>query len=97
MTKKKQSALKTLFPLQEKPLYLIDWIVLLLLMAVLFVSFEMRDLVHTAGCSYGFLDGHIFSFYDYLAEWGIAEDGSTGLIASYLPSVYVISRCGTCR
>ena len=43
MTKKKQSALKTLFPLQEKPLYLIDWIVLLLLMAVLFVSFEMRD------------------------------------------------------
>ncbi len=90
MTKKKQSALKTLFPLQEKPLYLIDWIVLLLLMAVLFVSFEMRDLVHTAGCSYGFLDGHIFSFYDYLAEWGIAEDGSAGLIASYLPSVYVI-------
>ncbi len=90
MTKKKFKALKNLFPLQEKPLLLIDWILLLLLMALCFLSFEMRDLVHTAGCSYGFLDGHFFDFYDYLKSSAIAEDGSVGMVASYLPTVYVI-------
>ena len=90
MTKKTGKALKNLLPLQEKPLFLLDWILLLVLMALCFVSFEMRDLVHTAGCSYGFLDGHIFDFYDYLKASAIGEDGSVGLVASYLPSVYVI-------
>ena len=90
MTKKTGKALKNLLPLQEKPLFLLDWILLLVLMALCFVSFEMRDLAHTAGCSYGFLDGHIFDFYDYLKASAIGEDGSVGLVASYLPSVYVI-------
>ena len=67
-----------------------DLVILLILMAFFFLSYEMRDLLHTAGCSYGYLDGHFFDFYDYLAEYGIAEDGSIGLHASYLPTVYLL-------
>ena len=67
-----------------------DWILLAALMLFMFLGYEMRDLFHTAGCSYGFLDGHFFSFYDYLEEYGIAENGSVGLGAGYLPTVYLI-------
>ena len=67
-----------------------DAVILLALMLFCFLSYEMRDLYHTAGCSYGYLDGHFLDFYDYLAANGIAEDGSTGLFASYLPTVYLI-------
>ena len=67
-----------------------DIVILLILMGFFFLSFEMRDLLHTAGCSYGYLDGHFFDFYDYLAEYGIAEDGTYGLHASYLPTIYLL-------
>ena len=67
-----------------------DWVILFALMAFLFLAYQMHDLAHTAGCSYGYLNGHIFDFYDYLAAHGIAEDGEPGLWASYLPTVYLI-------
>ena len=67
-----------------------DWVVLLLLMAFCFAAYQMHDLAHTAGCSYGYLNGHVFDFYDYLAAHGIAEDGEPGLWASYLPTIYLI-------
>ena len=59
-----------------------DWVILFALMAFLFLAYQMHDLAHTAGCSYGYLNGHIFDFYDYLAAHGIAEDGEPGLWAS---------------
>jgi len=67
-----------------------DAVILLLICAFCFLCYEMRDLYHTAGCSYGFLDGHFADFYDYLAESGIAEDGTVGLHASYLPTIYLL-------
>ena len=76
--------------LTEGPIRWWDYLILAALMLFCFLSYEMRDLLHTAGCSYGFLDGHILDFYDYLAAQGIAEDGTVGLHASYLPTVYVI-------
>ena len=72
------------------PVTVFDWLLFILLAGVLFLSFEMRDLFHTAGCSYGFLDGHFLDFYDYLEANGIAENGSVGLGAAYLPTVYLI-------
>ena len=67
-----------------------DWVILFALMGFLFLAYQMHDLAHTSGCSYGYLNGHIFDFYDYLAANGIAEDGEPGLWASYLPTVYII-------
>ena len=67
-----------------------DWVILAVLMAFCFFSFNMRDLLHTAGCSYGYLDGHLRGFYDYLAEFGIDEHGEAGLFAAYLPTIYLI-------
>ncbi|MBQ6550966.1 MAG: EpsG family protein [Lachnospiraceae bacterium] len=74
----------------ESPVRWYDWVILAGLLLFCFVSYEMRDLLHTAGCSYGFLDGHFLDFYDYLAESGIGEDGTVGLHASYLPTAYII-------
>ncbi|MBR3436909.1 MAG: DUF2029 domain-containing protein [Lachnospiraceae bacterium] len=67
-----------------------DWVILAALMGFLFLAYQMHDLAHTAGCSYGYLNGHILDFYDYLAANGIAEDGEPGLWASYLPTIYLI-------
>ena len=74
----------------EKPLTVWDWVLFLAIGIFCFLSYEMRDLLHNAGCSYGFLDGPILDFYDYLAKSGVAEDGSIGLHAAYLPSVYLV-------
>lgn len=76
--------------LTDGPVRFWDYLILAGLLLFCFVSYEMRDLFHTAGCSYGFLDGHFLDFYDYLAKEGIAEDGSIGLHASYMPTAYLI-------
>lgn len=76
--------------LTDGPVCWYDWLILILLAGFCFLTYEMRDLYHTAGCSYGYLDGHIFSFYDYLAESGIGEDGTVGLHAAYMPTVYLL-------
>ena len=74
----------------EGPIKWYDAAILLSICIFCFLSYTMRDILHTAGCSYGYLDGHIFDFYDYLAESGISETGSLGLHASYLPTVYIL-------
>ncbi len=67
-----------------------DWVILAVLMLFCFVVFCMSDLYHTTACSFGYLNGHILDFYDYLASSGIAADGSTGIHASYMPTIYVL-------
>lgn len=76
--------------LTEAPIRWYDFAILGALMLFCFLSCTMRDIVHTAGCSYGYLDGHIFDFYDYLSASGIDENGLQGLHASYMPSVYLL-------
>ncbi|GEM_PF-689564 len=90
MKKNNETKMNFLQFLTDGPVRWYDWLILLLLAGFCFLTYEMRDLYHTAGCSYGYLDGHIFSFYDYLAESGIGEDGSVGLYASYMPTVYIL-------
>ena len=90
---KKNNDTKRSFGLHKlfgEPLKWWDWLILFAFMAFCFVSYEMRDLFHTAGCSYGFLKGHFLDFYDYLSACGTGEDGSAGLHASYMPTVYIL-------
>lgn len=89
-TKKQCALVRGFRNLTEAPLKWYDWVILLALMAFCFLCYQMRDLYHTAGCSYGYLNGHIFDFYDYVNEVGIGEDGTVGLGAAYLPTIYVI-------
>ena len=67
-----------------------DWCILFVLMLFCFLAYAMSDLFHTAACSYGYLDGHFFDFYDYLAEHAIDSDGTVGIHASYMPTVYIL-------
>lgn len=66
----------------EKPLTIWDYIVFLVLAAFCFLAFQQGDLLHTAGSSYGYLNGHILDFYDY--------DASCGIHPSYMPSIYIL-------
>lgn len=59
-----------------------DYLIFLILAGICFFSFQQNDLLHTAGCSYGYLNGHILDFYDYC--------GSYGIHPSYMPSMYLI-------
>lgn len=66
----------------EKPLHLWDYLIFLVIALFCFFVFQQTDLVHTTGCSYGYLNGHILDFYDYCAEFDIHP--------SYLPSTYIL-------
>ncbi len=66
----------------EKPLTIWDYVVFLVLAMFCFLVFQQNDLLHTAGSSYGFLNGHILDFYDY--------DASCGIHPSYMPSIYLL-------
>ncbi len=74
--------LHVLEQLTKGPLSRWDYILFALIAGVCFLSFQQRDLLHTAGCSYGYLNGHILDFYDY--------DASMGIHPSYMPSIYVL-------
>ncbi len=87
---KKLTLINRIKGLFEKPVCWYDWVIFLLLALFAFLSFQMRDLLHTSGCSYGYLTGHFRDFYDYLAVCGIDEAGEPGLHASYLPTVYLL-------
>ncbi len=81
--------LKSLF--KDSPIKAYDWIILGAVFAFCFFCYEMSvDLFHTAGCSYGYLNGHILDFYDYLSESGVNIDGTAGIHASYLPTIYIL-------
>lgn len=64
----------------EKPLTVWDYILFTLIAVVCFFSFQHGDILHTAGSSFGYLDGHFFDFYDYNTQYGIWD--------SYMPSSY---------
>lgn len=67
----------------EKPLSLFDYIVFAVIAIMCFLSFQQGDIMHTAGSSYGFLQGHIFDYYDWVAyEYNIWD--------SYMPSTYIL-------
>lgn len=61
---------------------LADLIVFCVLALVSFFCFQQRDLMHTVGCSVGYLNGHFADFYDYCGQYGIHP--------SYMPSVYLL-------
>ena len=66
----------------ENPLHLWDYLIFLVIALFCFFVFQHTDLLHTTGCSYGYLNGHILDFYDYCAEFDIHP--------SYLPSTYTL-------
>ncbi|MBP5254507.1 MAG: DUF2029 domain-containing protein, partial [Lachnospiraceae bacterium] len=76
--------------LTARPLRWFDWVVFALFFLFCFFSYQMTDLLHTAACSYGYLNGHILDFYDYLAEAGTDVHGGSGLWAAYFPTIYVL-------
>ncbi len=59
-----------------------DYLIFLILAGICFLSFQQNDLLHTAGCSYGYLNGHILDFYDYCGQFDIHP--------SYMPSMYLL-------
>lgn len=67
----------------EKPLRKIDYIIFAVLAVSCFFTFQQGDIMHTAGCSYGYLQGHFWDFY----EWDAYE---YNMWASYMPSTYLV-------
>lgn len=67
----------------EKPLQKIDYIIFAIFGAVCFLTFQQGDIMHTAGCSYGYLQGHFWDFY----EWDAYH---YNMWASYMPSTYLV-------
>ena len=63
-------------------LHVVDYIIFAAAALFCFLVFQQRDLLHTAGCSYGYLNGHLLSFYDYCNECGIHP--------AYMPSTYLL-------
>lgn len=67
----------------EKPLKKIDYIIFAIFGIVCFLTFQQGDIMHTAGCSYGYLQGHFWDFY----EWDAYQ---YNMWASYMPSTYLV-------
>lgn len=67
----------------EKPLRNIDYIIFAILAVICFLTFQQGDIMHTAGCSYGYLQGHFLDFY----EWDAYQ---YNMWASYMPSTYLV-------
>ena len=63
-------------------LKMVDYILFAVAALFCFLVFQQRDLLHTAGCSYGYLNGHLRGFYDYCAEFDIHP--------SYMPTTYML-------
>ena len=77
----KKSALIRM-PAAEGRLKWWDYLIFALVAAVCFFCFQQRDLLHTTGCSVGYLNGHIRDFYDYCGTYDIHP--------SYMPTVYIL-------
>lgn len=59
-----------------------DYLIFGVVAAVCFFCFQQRDLLHTTGCSVGYLNGHIRDFYDYCGTFDIHP--------SYMPTTYIL-------
>ena len=66
----------------EKPLLIWDYVAFAAIAVFCFLVFQQSDLLHTAGCSYGYLNGHFRDFYDYCGTFDIHP--------AYMPSFYLI-------
>lgn len=67
----------------EKPLSKFDYIAFAVIGIMCYLSFQQGDIMHTAGSSFGFLQGHILDYYDWVAyEYDIWD--------SYMPSTYIL-------
>ena len=55
----------------EKPLLIWDYVAFAAIAVFCFLVFQQSDLLHTAGCSYGYLNGHFRDFYDYCGTFDI--------------------------
>lgn len=66
----------------EKPLTVLDYVIFAILAVVCFFSFQHGDILHTAGSSFGYLNGHFFDFYEYNSQFHIYD--------SYMPSSYMM-------
>lgn len=67
----------------EAPFTVLDYILYVVIALMCFLLFQQGDIMHTAGSSYGFLQGHILDFYDWVAyEYNIWD--------SYMPSTYIL-------
>ncbi len=80
--KKEEKKRFQLSSIAEKPLTIWDYVIFLVIAGFCFLAFQQGDLLHTAGSSYGYLNGHILDFYDY--------DASCGIHPSYMPSIYIL-------
>ncbi len=76
--------------LKDSPVKWWDLVLLFVLLLFCFLAFQMGDLMHTSACSFGYLNGHIFDLYDYLAAEGINTGGVRGIHGSYMPTIYLI-------
>ncbi|MBQ8639988.1 MAG: DUF2029 domain-containing protein [Lachnospiraceae bacterium] len=70
------------FSITEGNLKWWDYVLFALVAAVCFFCFQQRDLLHTTGCSVGYLNGHFRDFYDYCGTYDIHP--------SYMPTVYLL-------
>ena len=66
----------------EKPLLIWDYVIFAVLAIFCFFVFQQSDLLHTAGCSYGYLNGHFRDFYDYCGIYDIHP--------AYMPTFYIL-------
>lgn len=59
----------------------LDVLLFFILAVICFFTFEHSDILHTAGSSFGYLNGHFLDFYEYNAEFGLYD--------SYMPITYL--------
>ncbi len=69
-------------PKRAGRLTIYDILCFLLLAVLCYFSFQQGDILHTAGSSFAYLNGHIIDFYDYNATYM----GSN----NYYPSTYIL-------
>lgn len=60
-----------------------DYILFAVCAVICYLVFQQGDIMHTAGCSFAYLQGHILDFY----EWNVK---AAGMYASYMPSTYIL-------
>lgn len=71
------------FKAVEKPLTMFDYVIFGILAIACYLCFQQGDIMHTAGSSYAYLQGHILDYYDWLAyEYNIWD--------AYMPSTYIV-------
>jgi hypothetical protein len=66
----------------QTPLKKADYIIFAVIATACLLFFQQEDILHTAGSSFGILNGHVLDFYDYNANFDIHD--------SYMASSYYL-------